>query len=102
VSRRHVCKAKGYRGTFVHPKAKTNCKFNLQEWTLRKLGETVAELREAGVTDSEICNAFVGDADTHGIGAGSDLAHPARPGETGQHPSRYFRGTTPGRRPKGV
>jgi hypothetical protein len=44
----------------VHPKAKTNCKFNLQAWTLRKLTETIAELREAGVTDSEIRNAFAG------------------------------------------
>jgi GntR family transcriptional regulator len=52
--------AKGYRGAFVHRKAKANCKFNLQEWTLRKLSETLAELREAGVTDSEIRNAFAG------------------------------------------
>jgi GntR family transcriptional regulator len=35
-----------------------NCKFNLQEWTLRKLSESIDELREAGVTDSEIRNAF--------------------------------------------
>ena len=55
-----VIETKGYRGTYVHPRAKANCKINLQEWTLRKLGETVAELREAGVTDSEIRNAFVG------------------------------------------
>ena len=40
--------------------AKANCNFNLQEWTLRKLGETVTELRQAGVTDSEIRNAFAG------------------------------------------
>jgi GntR family transcriptional regulator len=60
LERDSIIETKGYRGTFVHPKAKTNCKFNLQEWTLRKLGETVAELREAGVTDSEIRNAFVG------------------------------------------
>src|SRR3954463_7481993 len=53
-----IIESKGYRGTYVHPKAKSNCKFNLQEWTLRKLGETVDELREAGVTDSEIRNAF--------------------------------------------
>ena len=42
----------------MHPKAKSNAKFNLQEWTLRKLGESIDELREAGVTDSEIRNAF--------------------------------------------
>jgi GntR family transcriptional regulator len=58
LTRDSIIETKGYRGTFVHPKAKTNCKFNLQEWTLRKLGESISELREAGVTDSEIRNAF--------------------------------------------
>jgi GntR family transcriptional regulator len=58
LERDSIIEAKGYRGTYVHPKAKANCKFNLQEWTLRKLSETIAELREAGVTDSEIRNAF--------------------------------------------
>jgi GntR family transcriptional regulator len=53
-----VIEAKGYRGTYIHPKAKANCKFNVQDWTSRKLSETIAELREAGVTDSEIRNAF--------------------------------------------
>jgi GntR family transcriptional regulator len=60
LERDSIIESKGYRGTYVHPRAKTNCKFNLQEWTLRKLSEAVAELREAGVTDSEIRNAFVG------------------------------------------
>ena len=60
LTRDSIIETKGYRGTYVHPKAKTNCKFNLQEWTLRKLGDTVDELREAGVTDSEIRNAFAG------------------------------------------
>ena len=60
LERDSVIETKGYRGTYVHPGAEANCKINLQEWTLRKLGETVAELREAGVTDSEIRNAFVG------------------------------------------
>ena len=58
LTRDSIIETKGYRGTYVHPKAKANCKFNLQEWTLRKLSETVSELREAGVTDSEIRNAF--------------------------------------------
>lgn len=53
-----IIEAKGYRGTYIHPKAKAHCKFDVQGWTLRKLGETIAELREAGVTDSEIRNAF--------------------------------------------
>ena len=60
LERDSIIETKGYRGTYVHPKAKTNCQFNLQEWTLRKLSESIAELREAGVTDSEIRNAFVG------------------------------------------
>ena len=60
LERDSVIESKGYRGTYVHPKAKANCKLNLQEWTLRKLSETIAELREAGVTDSEIRNAFAG------------------------------------------
>jgi GntR family transcriptional regulator len=53
-----VIEAKGYRGTYIHPKAKANCKYNVQDCTSRKLSETIAELREAGVTDSEIRNAF--------------------------------------------
>ena len=60
LTRDSIIETKGYRGTYVHPKAKSNCKFNLQEWTLRKLSESIAELREAGVTDSEIRNAFAG------------------------------------------
>jgi GntR family transcriptional regulator len=58
LERDSIIEAKGYRGTYVHPRAKANCKFNLQEWTQRKLAETIGELREAGVTDSEIRNAF--------------------------------------------
>jgi GntR family transcriptional regulator len=58
LERDEIIETKGYRGTFVHPSAKVNCKFNLQQWTLRKLGETIHDLREAGVTDSEIRNAF--------------------------------------------
>lgn len=60
LERDSVIETKGYRGTYVHRRAKANCKINLQEWTLRKLGEAVAELRAAGVTDSEIRNAFAG------------------------------------------
>ena len=58
LERDEIIETKGYRGTYIHPKAKTNCKFNIQEWTLRKLGEAIHDLREAGVTDSEIRNAF--------------------------------------------
>ncbi|MBN1240988.1 MAG: GntR family transcriptional regulator [Gammaproteobacteria bacterium] len=58
LERDSVIEAKGYRGTYVHPRAKASCKFDLQEWTARKLGDVIAELREAGVTDSELRNAF--------------------------------------------
>jgi GntR family transcriptional regulator len=60
LTRDEIIETKGYRGTFVHPRAKANCKFDLQEWTSRRLAETIDELREAGVTDSEIRNAFSG------------------------------------------
>src|SRR6187431_2722189 len=50
LTRDSVIETKGYRGTYVHAKAKANCKLN----------ESIAELREAGVTDSEIRNAFAG------------------------------------------
>jgi GntR family transcriptional regulator len=60
LERDSIIETKGYRGTYVHPKAKANCKFDLREWTQRKVGEAIAELREAGVTDSEIRNAFGG------------------------------------------
>jgi len=60
LERDSIIETRGYRGTSIHPKAKANCKFNLQEWTLRKLAESIDELREAGVTDSEIRNAFAG------------------------------------------
>ena len=65
LERDSIIEAKGYSGTYVHPKSKANCKFNRQEWTLRKLSETIAELREAGVTDSEIRNAFAGAISRH-------------------------------------
>ena len=58
LARDSVIETKGYRKTYVHPKTKANCKFNLQEWTLRKLDESIDELRETSVTDSEIRNAF--------------------------------------------
>lgn len=60
LERDSIIEAKGYRGSYVHPRARANCKLNLQEWAQRKLGAAIAELREAGVTDSEIRNAFAG------------------------------------------
>lgn len=60
LERDAIIETKGYRGTFIHPEARANCKFDLQAWTAQKLAATVEELREAGVTDSEIRNAFAG------------------------------------------
>ena len=58
LERDAVIQCKGYRGTFVHPDAKANCRFDLDAWTLEKLATSVQELRDAGVTDSEIRNTF--------------------------------------------
>jgi len=60
LERDSIIEAKGYRGTYVHPRARANCKLDLRDWTQRKVSEAIAELREAGVTDSEIRNAFAG------------------------------------------
>src|SRR5690606_17149299 len=42
LERDSIVETKGYRGTYVHPRAKTNCQFNIQEWALRKLGDVIA------------------------------------------------------------
>lgn len=58
LERDNVIETRGYRGTFVHAKAKTNCESDLQGWTLKRIQEVIEELRNVGVTDSEIRNAF--------------------------------------------
>jgi GntR family transcriptional regulator len=58
LERDSIIQTKGYRGTYIHPEAKTNCQFDLHASTARKLQDVIDELREAGVTDSEIRNAF--------------------------------------------
>ena len=58
LERDSVIQTKGYRGTFVHPDAKTNSTVDLNAWVVTKLGETIATLRASGVTDSEIRIAF--------------------------------------------
>lgn len=60
LERDAIIEAKGYRGTFIHPDARANCRFDLPGWASQKLAATIDELREAGVTDSEIRNAFSG------------------------------------------
>jgi GntR family transcriptional regulator len=58
LERDSVIQSKGYRGTFVHPEAKTNSQVDLTVWISEKITGTVDELRLAGVTDSEIRIAF--------------------------------------------
>ena len=58
LERDAVIQTRGYRGTFVHPDAKTNCDVDLNAWVVENLNRKIAEFREAGVTDSEIRNAF--------------------------------------------
>jgi GntR family transcriptional regulator len=58
LERDSVIQTKGYRGTFVHPDAKANCSFDLNEWVLTKLSALIAEFKTSGVTDSEIRIGF--------------------------------------------
>lgn len=58
LERDKIIVTKGYRGTFVHPDAKSNCATDLGAWTNEILSEATRTLRAAGVTDSEIRIAF--------------------------------------------
>lgn len=53
-----VIQSKGYRGTFVHPEAKTNSRVDLNKEVLTQLSSAIISCRNAGVTDSEIRIAF--------------------------------------------
>ena len=58
LERDNVIQTKGYRGTFIHPDARTHCEFNLQDWLDSELEKAVSSWRERGLTDSEIRNSF--------------------------------------------
>ncbi|NQW05222.1 MAG: GntR family transcriptional regulator [Acidobacteria bacterium] len=58
LERDSVIQTRGYRGTFVHPEAKSNSTVDLAAMVTTRLNETIGALREAGVTDSEIRIAF--------------------------------------------
>ncbi|TQV89658.1 GntR family transcriptional regulator [Aliikangiella coralliicola] len=58
LERDSVIQTKGYRGTFIHPDAKSNSTVDLNEWVMTKLNEMITTFRESGVTDSEIRIAF--------------------------------------------
>lgn len=58
LERDSVIQTKGYRGTFIHPEAKSNCTVDLNAWVRKELTQTISAFKTAGVTDSEIRIAF--------------------------------------------
>lgn len=58
LERDAVIQTKGYRGTFIHPEAKSNCSVNINDWVNEQIQNVVAALKEGGATDSEIRIAF--------------------------------------------
>ncbi len=58
LERDSVIQTKGYRGTFIHPDAKTNCSVDLNSWLTDGLTDTIKLFRIKGITDSEIRVAF--------------------------------------------
>jgi GntR family transcriptional regulator len=65
LERDSVIQTKGYRGTFIHPEAKTNCTVDLNGWVKTRLSETIAAFKASGVTDSEIRKAFTDVMNNH-------------------------------------
>jgi GntR family transcriptional regulator len=58
LERDSVIQTRGYRGTFIHLDAKSNCLIDINELVTNKLKEIINELKELGATDSEIRIAF--------------------------------------------
>ncbi|MEJ2416957.1 MAG: GntR family transcriptional regulator [Exilibacterium sp.] len=58
LERDGVIQTKGYRGTFIHPDAATNCKVDLSGWVQSKMEEAVTACRAQGATASEVRIAF--------------------------------------------
>lgn len=58
LERDAIIQTKGYRGTFIHPDAKSNAGQDLNLWLAEEAEMLVNRLREAGATDSEIRIAF--------------------------------------------
>jgi len=65
LERDNVIQTKGYRGTFIHPKAKENCTIDLKAWVITELTRSIQTFREANVTDSEIRTAFTAVMNNH-------------------------------------
>jgi GntR family transcriptional regulator len=58
LERDAVIQTRGYRGTFVHPDARSNSTVDLPAQVRDALQRTIQSLRAAGATDSEIRIAF--------------------------------------------
>lgn len=58
LERDNIIQSRGYRGSFIHPQAKSYCDHDLNQWTTDKLSQCIEELKGNGVTDSEIRVAF--------------------------------------------
>ena len=58
LERDSVIQTRGYRGTFVHPEARTNSTVDLTAEVMTTLQTAIGSLRKSGVTDSEIRIAF--------------------------------------------
>lgn len=58
LERDAVIQTRGYRGTFVHPDARSNSTVDLPAQVRDALQHTIQSLRLAGATDSEIRIAF--------------------------------------------
>ncbi len=58
LERDQVIVAKGYKGTFIHSGAVSNCKTDLVEIANSVIRAAIGSLREKGLTDSEIRIAF--------------------------------------------
>jgi len=58
LERDAVIQSKGYRGSFVHPDAKANCRVDRSSVVTEALTTTINDLRHSGATDSEIRIAF--------------------------------------------
>ena len=58
LERDRVVESRGYRGTFVHPDARSNSTVDLTKEVTQQLRDSIDAFRDAGVTDAEIRNAF--------------------------------------------
>lgn len=58
LERDNIIQTKGYRGTYIHPEAISNCAFDINQWVTTQLTNKIKTLRGAGATDSEIRIAF--------------------------------------------